>query len=398
MVRKQAKTENDIFIELAATTQGVVLEKEESVKYLVDTGNLALNYICSGKFIDGGIAGGKITEIFGSESSSKSLIGANILHGCQKLGGYAIMLDCENAINRDFVQTASHLDLKRILIYNPPTLERAFRKIHNVVKAIRTKDKESPITVVYDSITVSPCEREFREADLPDEFSAADFKRVVGANEQPGERAKVCSKELRKLSPMLAKENVTLIVINQTRNKIGVMFGSPTTPGGGGEALKFYASCRLETHAAKKIVRKIENVKDHDVSMGVNININNKKNRAFKPFRGTKGVQLFFDKGMNPLSGLLTPLLDEDRIHVVSGGNFAVNEMYLPDGKEEYKFKSSVERNDIPAKVLLECPKLINATSTEEVAEYLSVFDSAIAQSQAEDIQENEISNSDDEA
>jgi len=387
--KKITVSEEDIFSLLAGDTGGDVLGHQDPVRYFIDTGSLALNYICSGRFIDGGIPGARITEIFGPESSSKSLVGTNVLYGCQKLGGYAIILDTENTMNGEFAAKASHLDINRVLVYNPQTLEAAFRKIHTVVSAIRAKDKESPIVIVYDSITVSPCERELREIGLPEDYSDADFKRIVGAKEQPGERAKICSKELRKITPMLDSQNVTLLFINQIRNKIGVMFGNPDTTGGGGRALPFYATCRLATASAKRIVEKI--TAKVDVPIGVNINISNKKNKAFKPYVATKGLQLFFDKGINPLTGLLTILLQAKRITAKGSGNFTVNDLYLPEGTGEYKFKGSLDRNDIPMKILLDCPALIGAKSCDEVSDYLTAFSDAIQQSSAETVEENDI-------
>lgn len=388
--KKIEQEEQAIYDELAEFAGGEVLGKQNSVKYLVDTGSLALNYVCSGKFIEGGIPGGRITEIFGEESSSKSLVGTNVLYGCQKLGGYAIILDCENTMNKEFAQNASHLNVNKVLIYHPASLERAFKKIHTVVNFIRERDKNAPIVVVYDSITVSPCERELREIDLAEEYSEAEFKRVVGAKEQPGERAKVCSRELRKITPFLHENNVTLLVINQTRSKIGVMFGDPTTTGGGGKALPFYASLRLKTAAAKNIVRKIEGTK-LETPIGVNINVTNKKNKIFTPYIGTKGLQLFFNNGMNPVTGLLTLLLQCKRVLPAGTGRFSVAPEYLPEGMEEYKFQSSIDRNDVPSKVLTDCPKLVDANTSDEVCSYLNTFGDAISQSSAEDIFENNL-------
>ena len=117
---------DNFFEELAEKTGGDVLDKIDSVKYFVDTGSLALNYICSGKFIGGGVPGGKLTEIYGPSSSSKSLIGTNILFGCQRARGIPVLMDCENSANKEFITKASHCNLKRIARYTPETLEEVF--------------------------------------------------------------------------------------------------------------------------------------------------------------------------------------------------------------------------------------------------------------------------------
>ena len=216
---------DDIFGSLAEETGGDILSELESVNYRIDTGNLAINYSCSGKFIGGGIPGGRITEAYGPEASGKSLIGSNVLSSAQRMGAWTILIDCENATNGEFMERVSHLNLKRVLRYAPPTLERAFRQIHVSTLAIREREKKlgidvKPIVVVFDSLTVPPCERELKENDLPLDYTAADWKKTVGRKEQPGERAKVISAEMRKLQSMVVDQNVSVYVINQTRDKI----------------------------------------------------------------------------------------------------------------------------------------------------------------------------------
>lgn len=131
MAKKKSEGVDDSFFEsLAEDTGGDVLDSIDSVKYFVDTGSLALNYICSGKFITGGIPGGKLTEIYGPNSSSKSLIGANILFGTQKMKGIPVLMDCENSANKEFIQSASHCNLKRIVRHTPETLEDVFAKMY----------------------------------------------------------------------------------------------------------------------------------------------------------------------------------------------------------------------------------------------------------------------------
>lgn len=389
MAKKKELNElnDDMFATLAEETGGTILGAVDNCSFFLDTGNLAVNYICSGKIIDGGIPGQRITEIFGPSSSGKSLLAANILFGCQKINGWPILLDCENASNADWMARASHIDVRRVFRYTPFTLEEAFSKIHNAVRTIREHEKKSkitrrPIVVVYDSISVSPCNREFKETALPENYNPTMWKKIVGAKEQPGERAKVCSKELRKIQPLLEKEDVTIIFINQIRSKIGVLYGSPEVTAGGGNSLPFYASCRLRTSQKKKIENK--KLKTY---AGVNMQVKNIKNRAFRPFVENEGIKLYFETGINPLSGLLSTLLEDERI-TGKAGNFSVVEKYLPEGKTEYKFKSSLERNDVPLQLLLDIPSIINASSTKEVQDYLLPFEEAIGCSNSDDFKE----------
>lgn len=213
MAKKKATESYDLdaeYASIAADTGGDVLEDLEDIRFFIDTGNLAINYSCSGKYIKGGIPGNRITEAYGPEASGKSLIASNCLYGAQLLDGWAVILDCENATNAEFMQKVSHLNLKRVLRYAPSSLERAFRQIHVTTKAIRDREvamgrERKPIVFVFDSLTVPPCERELKENDLPMDFSVADWKTIVGRHEQPGERAKVISAEMRKLQSMVVE-------------------------------------------------------------------------------------------------------------------------------------------------------------------------------------------------
>src|SRR5581483_9395708 len=291
-----AKKKNDgvdldsVFEKIAQNMGGEILEKLDNIKFFIDTGNLAVNYSCSGKFIDGGIPSGRIIEAYGPEASGKSLIASNVLYGCQRLGGWPNILDCENANNAEFMQKVSHLNLKRVIRHAPSTLEKAFHIITVTTKEIRDTEKELglgrlPIVFVFDSLTVPPCERELRENDLPLDYSVADWKRIVQKQEQPAERARVISKCLRNLNVMVAEQDVTVFIINQTRSAF-VLYGNPeTTPGG--NALKFYASLRFRTSSKKKIEHKTL-----EKFAGIRMQVKNIKNRAFRPFVVANDVKL----------------------------------------------------------------------------------------------------------
>lgn len=209
----------NVFADLAADIGGEVLGATDSVKEWIDTGNLALNYLCSGRFVGGGIPSGKIIEVYGPSSSCKTLFATNILKGCQKMGGYSLFLDAENSLSKEFAQKASHLETSKVLVLKAESLEKAFAKMTAAIKKIREKlGPDKPIVIVYDSIAASPSDREFAETEM----SESELEK---AKDMPGERAKTCSKELRKLTPLLDQHNCTVLFINQVRMKIGVMFG-----------------------------------------------------------------------------------------------------------------------------------------------------------------------------
>lgn len=362
------ETHSDLFAALAAETGGEVLSDMQQATYFIDTGNLALNHACSGKYLKGGLPGGRVIEIFGPEASAKSYFGINALYGAQKIGGYASILDVENASNPEWIKRSSNVDISKVLRYTPPSLERCFKQMYGLTKAIRSRDKNSPIIFVYDSISVSPSEREYLEMMADENLTARQRKEEGIGKEQPGERAKVCSRELRKLNTMMEAENATVFIINQLRDKIGG-YGNPETTAGGGNALKYYASLRLKTFATKQI-------KDAKlgITVGVHLKVRAVKNRFHRPYAEVDQLELLFDSGLNPLSGLLTSLLQAERIVSNSPGNFSVVKEYLPIGLTERKFKASKENNKIPLEVLLQCPKLVDAETAEEINEYLSVY------------------------
>lgn len=391
--KKVAESNNgidDMFADIAEEFEGEILDTLETAKYFIDTGCLALNYSCCGRFMGGGIPGGRITEIYGPSASAKSLIGTNLVFGAQRNNGFPFVLDVENAINKNFVKQASHCDLKRVSRYLPETLERCFRKMIKIGEAVRKRDKKCPVLGIYDSITVSPCEREWRELQLPENYTKEQFKKIVGANQQPGERAKVISTELRKLNAFMAESDMTVVIMNQVRQQIGQMYGDPETRPGG-KALEFYASLIFRTQAQKKIEKPLAGKKKKIV--GVYLKMQNKKNRSFRPFVCVEGIPLFFDRGINPLGGLLLALLDADRIEVVSAGKFKVKTPWA-DGND-VGFESSIEKNDVPVDTLLACPSLIDAKDAQEIKDYLLPFQYAIDSTNSDEFEVTDVHDED---
>ncbi len=371
--KKKTNDLTSLCADIAQATNGEIIDDLENVNYYIDSGSLALNYSCSGRFMGGGIPGGRLTEIYGPSSSSKSLIGANLLFATQRAGGVAVLLDVENAVNKEFMKKASHLNLKQVLRFTPPSLEKCFHKMYLLIEAVRKRDKDVPIVIIYDSLTSSPCERELREIKLPENYTEADWKRLVKQHRQPGEHAKACSQELRKLNTVMEENNATVVILNQTRDKIGVMYGNPEQSGAGGNSLPFYASLRLRPQTQKKIEYTLLGKKKKCV--GVNVKYRNVKNRSYRPFVEVEGIQLTFEKGINPISGLMLALLDAGRIEI-SGKSYKVKEPWA--GGQDVKFQTTIDANEVPLDVLLKCPALIDADSKEQIEEYLEPFMEAV--------------------
>jgi recombination protein RecA len=275
------------------------------------------------------------------------------------------------------------LETSKVLVLKAESLQKAFAKMIAAIKKIREKfGPDKPIVIVYDSIAASPSDREMAETDM----SESELEK---AKDMPGERAKTCSKELRKLTPLLDQHNCTVLFINQVRMKIGVMFGNPETTAGGGKALEYYTSLRLRTKAEKRFTDKLDNV------IGMGVSVSNVKNKCFRPFINARNMQLLFDQGINPFGGLLELLVQTERITPCGSGSYKVNEPYA--GGQEIKFKSALERNDVPAEVLLKCPAMVDATDVSQVQEYIDIFGGAMRGMNDRVTGEEDVRNSDEE-
>ena len=357
---------------LASGVDMELLDDIEPVSYFIDTGVLAVNAIISGRFIGGGVPAGRITEIYGDSATGKSLLGTNVLRGAQTLGGVPILLDAERAVSKEFAKKASKIDPRRLFIVSADTLEGCFNKIYTNIRDLRAQiGPKPPIVIVYDSIAASPSEKEFAETTVDMENASDAEKKRAGVGDGLGARARTSSKEFRKLPNFLSENNATLIVINQIREKIGVMFGDPRTTAGGGRALEYYASVRLSMRA-----RKVPKDAKGSV-LGVNVAITNTKNRCFRPFVEADSIYLMFESGINPFGGILRLLLQMDRVEAAgSAGWYKIKEPYA--GGKEIKFRSTLDRNDVPLETLLECPAVIDADNKEQILYYANLYKSAI--------------------
>lgn len=382
---KSKKSEDSILDDILEATGGETLRTAGQVPYYVDTGNMAINFACSGRFINGGFPGGRIIEAFGPEASGKSFLGYCFLGAIQKKGGIAILLDCERSSGSEFAERCGHVNPDRLIVYSPVTLQQVEKQIISVVRAVRAKFPDKPIGIVWDSIGVNPTEREFSETELPDNPTQAQINAV--GQERPGERAKFANKILRSLNPFLNDNDATLYVVNQVRKKIGVIYGNDETTSGGGEALKFYASLRFRTGAPKSFQDK--NTK---LNLGVNMTIANKKNRHFTPGIKVENVPLFFASGINPLGGLLDALLMAGRVEATKGaGKYRVLSPWN-GGDEEAVFQQA-KSAPFDAEVLMKYPAMIDASNEDEVREYLKEWSEAIALTTSDSVEQIDVGN-----
>jgi recombination protein RecA len=259
----------------------------------VSTGSYTLNRVISGDYKKGIPIGG-ITQFHGEASTAKTVFVTHILKEAQALGHYTMLVDSENAYNATF---AEHLgvDPSQLIYTAPETVEDCFNVIENTIKEIRELDKDTPIVIGYDSIAVSPSKAEY-EAENYD-----------GNNMQGAVRAKAIGNCLKKINPILRKYKVALVIINQIRNKVGVMFGSPDTMAAGGKSLEYYLAVNMKTISNKTS----DLIKDErGDACGIEGRIRNTKNKVSLPFRETE-FKLLFNEGLIPHFGLLEELVKD---------------------------------------------------------------------------------------
>ena len=264
-----------------------LLSEEGQVFGYVDSGSYALNKIISGKY-DGGFPIGGITEIYGESSTAKTVFLTHAFVGAQQKGYYTVMVDNEHAYSPSFANILG-VDSEKLIYTTPETMEGCFEAIENSILAIREHDKDTPIVIGYDSIGVSPTRKE-----MDGELGANG--EISGAL-----RAKVAGQCLRRINPLLRKHKAALIIINQVRSKVGLVFGDPRTKAGGGKALLYYCAVSLETASAKAGIM-FDELKN---PTGIKGTVKCVKNKVTVPYQDCE-FKLEYNKGLSQDYGLTT--------------------------------------------------------------------------------------------
>jgi recombination protein RecA len=297
-------------------------EKAASIKVdAVSTGSLELDIALG----IGGIPRGRITEIYGPESSGKTTLTLHIVAEVQKLGGIAAFIDAEHALDPVY---AAKLGVKTddLLVSQPDTGEEALEICESLVRSGAVD------VIVVDSVAALVPKAEI-EGDMGDSHM--------------GLQARLMSQALRKLTGVIAKSNCVVIFINQIRMKIGVMFGSPETTTGG-NALKFYASVRLD-------IRKIETLKSGEDAIGNRVRVKIVKNKVAPPFKKAE-FDMMFDEGISRTGGVLD-LGVEYNVLKKSGTWYSYGEERIGQGRENVKkflAENPVMLADVERKIKIE--------------------------------------------
>jgi len=275
-------------------------EKIEDIP-VISTGSVGLNLALG----VGGYPRGRVIEIYGPESSGKTTLAIHAMAEVQKQGGIAAIIDAEHAFDRFYAEKLG-VDVENLLIAQPDSGEQALEIADELIRSSAVD------LVVIDSVAALTPKAEI-EGDMGDN--------------KVGLQARLMSQALRKLTATINKTQTTCIFINQLREKIGVMFGNPETTTGG-NALKFYASVRLD-------IRKVGQIKDGDEIIGNQVRVKIVKNKVAPPFKKAE-FDLMFNEGISKV-GELVDLGVELGILKKSGSFYSYNDNKLAQGRDAVK-------------------------------------------------------------
>lgn len=270
----------------------------------VSTGSISLNLA-----LGGGIPRGRVTEIYGPESSGKTTLTLHIIAEAQKNGGQCAFVDAEHALDPEYAKRIG-VDMTNLLVSQPDSGEQALEIVETLVRS------NAVDVIVIDSVAALTPRAEI-EGEMGDSHM--------------GLHARLMSQALRKLTGSISKSKTSVIFINQIRMKIGIMFGNPETTTGG-NALKFYSSIRMDIRSIGKIE---EGAGDQKEIVGIRARVKVVKNKIAPPFRIAE-FDIMYNKGISYVGDLLDLGVKYERIHK-SGAFYTYGNTKLGQGREGAK-------------------------------------------------------------
>jgi len=317
-------------------------EADKAIIETISTGSLSLDLA-----LGGGVPRGRVVEIFGPESSGKTTLSLHVIAEAQRSGGTCAFVDAEHALDPLYARRIG-VDIGNLLLSQPDSGEQALDIVEALVRS------NAIDVIVVDSVAALTPRAEI-EGDMCDSHM--------------GLQARLMSQALRKLTAAVSKSRTTVIFLNQIRMKIGIMFGNPETTTGG-QALKFYASVRMDIRSAGKIEGADPIGKDKNL-IGNHVRVKVVKNKIAAPFK-TAEFDIMFDKGIS-LEGELVDLSQKYNITRKSGAFYTFKDLKLGQGRENAKdflLKNKKVAKELEKEIRAEYKKMI---AVEEVTAVQSV-------------------------
>lgn len=368
---KQEKTLKDDLADIIAGNLNKLSKDSGKIAYFLkeeDTPTDFTDFISTGSSLldlaisnrqHGGIAVGRISELTGLEASGKSLIAAHMIVDVQRRGGIAVLIDTEVAVNTDFFESIG-VDMEKLVYVQEETIEGIFAAVENIIETVRKKETDKLVLIVVDSLAGASTLKEM-EADYKQDGYATGKAIILG-------------KSMRKITSMLGKQKIALVLTNQLRQKMNAMAFSDKYTTSGGMAVAFAASTRIRLSVKKKLT--IKGGEDGDESsavVGVRLRAQVIKNRLGPPFREAE-FDIYFDRGIDDIGSWITYL--KDKKIIAQGGAWYT---YTSEDNKDFKFQKAdfeqllIDNPELKEELYLKlCDSVIMSYKTSSSEEYVA--------------------------